>query len=271
MKLIDSYINDGKVIVNKDTSLINRVTYWIQGFLNIAFIRWANVRNEWYFHLLIAPLLPLGVLVFMKFSGAIDDLETALYITSGNVVLSLVLGPMQSICNDLAWGRQRNDLDFYSVLPISKMQLILGITSISTLFSIPGMLMVLLVGKVWLGFEIVFHPIIIAVIILSGLAMVGLGVIMGVYARNGHHANVMNSITIVIVTFLSPVLIPLENLPKLIQYTSYLFPTSYAANAFRSSLKGIVDMSLYLNILALIVFIVITFSFIIKKIDWRIE
>ncbi|MCK4258563.1 MAG: ABC transporter permease [Halanaerobiales bacterium] len=270
MKLLNSYIEEGKVVIEKG-NLRTRIKRWFQVYWNIAFIRWANIRNEWYFHIFLAPLMPLGILVFMKLSGAIVDPGIALYVTAGNAIMGLIMGPMQSISNDFAWGRQRNDLDYFATLPFSKLQLILGFSTMCTIFTVPGMLMTLFVGKLWLKFPIVFHPMMILVMIISGLSMVGLGVLFGVYARNGHHANMMNNVTMMIVMFLSPVLIPKENLPVILQYTSKILPTSYAADAFRSVLSGVVDKTFAINMVCLGAFTVIMLYFAVKKLDWRVE
>lgn len=185
--------------------------------------------------------------------------------------IDVINNPVQSISNDLALNRERKDLDFLATLPISKLQLILGFTTISTIFTIPGMLLTLIIGKIWLKFPVVIHPLMIVVMLVSGLSMVGVGVFFGVHARNIHHANIMNTLALMAVTFLSPVLIPKENLPKLLFYISRLFPTSYAADALRAVLLGTINKQFYINMSFLLVFTFITLYLSIKKLDWRIE
>lgn len=264
MKQCNNYIEDGRVIIEKK-KFKDRAIRWFQVYINLAFIRWANIRNEWYFHILLTPLFPLGLLTFLKLSGAIENPAYALYITAGNSIMSLIIGPMQSISNDLALNRERKDLDFLATLPISKLQLILGFTTISTIFTIPGMLLTLIIGKIWLKFPVVIHPLMIVVMLVSGLSMVGVGVFFGVHARNIHHANIMNTLALMAVTFLSPVLIPKENLPKLLFYISRLFPTSYAADALRAVLLGTINKQFYINMSFLLVFTFITLYLSIKK------
>lgn len=270
MKLLNSYIQNGRVVIERGR-INNRIKRWFQVYWNISFIRWANVRNEWYFHVLIAPLFPLGILMFMKLTGAIPDPMVALYVTAGNAIMGLIIGPMQSIANDLAWGRQSNDLDYYATLPFSKLQLILGFTTVATIFTIPGMVSTLIIGKLLLKFPISFHPLILLVMCFAGLSMVGMGILIGVYARNGHHANIMISVTVMVVMFMSPVLIPKDNLPVILRYTSKLLPTSYAADAFRSVLLGVIDKTFLINVVLLILFTIFMLYFAVKKLDWRVE
>ena len=244
---------------------------WLGSYLDIVFIRWANVRNEWYFYVILGPLFPIALLAFMKMTGAVQDPAGALYVTAGNAIATLVLGPMQSLNNDLAWGRQRNDLDYYSTLPLSKLQLILGLVTVSAVFTIPGMLLTIFIGSIWLGFPVILNPLIVPIMILSALSMAGLGAMMGVHARNGHHANMMNSLMMLVVTFMSPLLIPYENLPRLLQYTSRLLPTSYAANAFRAALAGRTDMGVWLDMAIVSLFATAFLVLAVRRIDWRVD
>lgn len=247
------------------------VLRWCGVYADLFFLRWANIRNEWYFHVILGPLFPLAMLGFLKMTGAIRDPESALYVTAGNAVLALVLGPMQSIANDLAWGKQRNDLEYLATLPFSKLQMILAFVSVSSIFTIPSMLFTIWVGKLWLGFPVHFSPMLLPIMILSALSMCGLGVFMGVYARNGHHANMMNTIAMGIAMFLSPVLIPFENLPLPLQWTSRLLPPSYAADAFRTSLSGGDFLSLLPDCAVLMGFTFGLLYLATKRLDWRVE
>jgi len=239
-------------------------------FMKLFFIRWANIRNEWYFHLL-GTIYPLGILAFMKMAGAVTDPQKALYITAGNAIVALVLGPMQSLANDLAWGKQRNELEYYSTLPFSKALLILAFVSVSAIATIPSMVITIAVGSLWLGFPVSLNLLIVPIVLLAVVSMAGLGAAIGVWSRNGHHANMMNSLALVLVTFLSPVIIPIENLPLPLQYTARLLPTSYAANAFRAALAGRMDAAVLFDILILAAFAVAIMTFSVKKLDWRVE
>lgn len=244
---------------------------WLAVYRDLCFIRWANIRNEWYFHVIIGPIYPLAMLTFLKLTGAVRDPATALYMTAGNAIMALVLGPMQSLSNDLAWGRQRNDLDYYATLPFSKLQLILAFTTINSIFVLPAMAITIAIGKFWLGFPVSPHPLVILVMPLAALSLTGLGVCFGVHARNGHHANMLNTLTMLVVMFFSPVIIPEANLPLVLRYTSKLLPTSYAARAFRSALAGQAGLPVLTDVAVLALFAAALLYFATRKMDWRIE
>jgi ABC-2 type transport system permease protein len=246
----------------------SRWRWWWHVYTTLVFVRWANVRNEWYF-LLLTPIFPLGILVFMRLTGAIPDPSSALYVTAGNAVLTVAVGPMQSIANDLAWGRQKNELEYFACLPIPKLLLVLGFCSVAVATSLPGMLLTLAVGKLWLGFPMVFHPVIILVLLVTSLSMVGFGVFLGVFARSGHHVNLLNNTALMAITFLSPLLIPEEQLPMVLRLTARLIPVTYAVDSFRSALQGTVDARMAINLAILGGFAGGFLYLAVHKLDWR--
>lgn len=248
-----------------------KVSRWLAVYWDLVFIRWANIRNEWYFHLIVGALYPLAILVAFRMLGAVHDPASAMYVAAGNGIVALIMGPMQSLANDLAWGRQRNDLEYYAVLPFSMTQLVLAFVTVASIFSMPAMLLTLWIGGLWLKFTVVITPWVLLVMVLAGLSMAGLGVFIGVQAKNGHHANMMNSLVMVVVMFFSPVLIPFENLPPVLRYTSKLFPSSYAADAFRAALQGRSDITVWGNILVLLGFSLVLLWWATRKLDWRAE
>jgi len=256
---------------HKPTTLRQAAGRWWRVYADMVFIRWANIRNEWYFGLIVGLLFPLALLGFMRMSGAATDPAAGLYVTAGNAIVGLVMGPMQSLCNDLAWGRQRNDLDYYAALPVSKLQLTLAFATVSAIFIAPSILLAIGVGKLMFGFPVYWSLWLIPVMLGAALSMAGVGILAGVHARNGHHANMFNSIAMVAVMFLSPVLIPYDNLPRLMQWTSRVLPTSYAADAFRAVLAGDTGPRFWGNLAAVAAFAVVSLWWATRRLDWRVE
>lgn len=244
---------------------------WWRGYKDLFFIRWANIRNEWYFHIFLGLTFPVAIMVFMKFSGGASDPASGLYVASGNAVMALVMGPMQSICNDLAWGRQRNDLEYFAALPVSKLQITLAFATVSAIFIIPTMVFSIGIGSLWFRFPIRWNLAVLPIMLLAALSMAGLGVLAGVNARSLHQANLFNSATMLVVVFLSPVLIPYENLPVFLQWTSKLLPTSYAAAALRGSLTGMPAAAVLKQAGILLGFTIVFLYLATRKLDWRVE
>ena len=86
-----------------------------------------------------------------------------------------------------------------------------------------------------------------------------------------HQANLFNSASTLVVAFLSPVLIPYENLPRLLQLTSKLLPTSYASAALRKCLVGMTGWEMLRDTAVLFAFTTAFLYLATKKLDWRAE
>ncbi len=249
--------------------LISRLCRWLSVFWDLFFIRWANIRNEWYFHVILGPIFPLALLIFMRMMKAIPDPETAFYVAAGNAILMLIMGPMQSLSNDLAIARQRNDLEYFAVLPFSRLQLVLAFCAVSSFITIPTKLLTVTIAALWLGFPLSPNPLVLVVMLVAGFSMAGVGVFIGVHAKNIHHANIMNMMVMMSVMFMSPVIIPRENLPLILQWTSRFLPPSYAADGFRAALAGNYGWESWFNIGMLLFFALVLLTFATRKIDWR--
>lgn len=246
-------------------SRLRTLAVWWDLFL----FRVAGVRDHWYWYVMGWLVFPIAILFFMKMATAADP-SVALYLITGNAVMALVFGPVQFISNDLAWLRQRNDLDFFATLPITRLQLVMAVLAVAALTSIPGTIINLLIGSWVVGLPLAWHPLFPLVLVLSVLSMAGIGVMIGVYARSGTHANIMNNLMLIMVMFLSPVFIPADRLPAVLQYTARVLPTTYVSHGLRATLGGD-PAGLGLGMAVLVVWAVLTLWFATQRLEWRQE
>lgn len=245
-----------------------------QGFKNISylfFIRWANIRNEWYFHFFIAPLIPIFILIFLYISGNMDSSKAALHLLTGNIILSIAFGPFQSLSNDFAISKVRNDFDFLAMLPIKKSEIIFSYSLVSFISTIPSIFIILGLGKVWLKLNIHINIYVVLTIILSAFSLIGLGAAIGVSSKSLHQSNLFTSIFILLFTFVSPTIVSYQKLPLILKIFARIMPTTYAVEAFRVAISGEVFTQYYLNILILLIFICVFMFIVTKKMDWREE
>ena len=73
-----------RALAIKPPDFPSAVRHWWRAYENLLFIRWANIRNEWYFGVIVGMLFPIAIMIFMKFSGSTTDPATGLYVASGN-------------------------------------------------------------------------------------------------------------------------------------------------------------------------------------------
>lgn len=235
---------------------------------DLVLIRLHEVRDYWYWLVIGWLVFPGAILFFMKTATA-GDPAMATYLVTGNAVVSLVINTVQMLASDLAWARQRKDLDFFATLPVSRLQLVLAFVAHSALLSVPGALLNVLAGAWLLGMPLDPVPLFPAVVLLSVLSMVGVGVMVGVTARSGTQANVVNNLILVLTMFLSPVMVPAERLPQVLQAVGALLPPTYAADALRGTL-GLGDPGrLPLDLAVLAGWAVVTGYLAVRHLEWR--
>lgn len=73
------------------------------------------------------------------------------------------------------------------------------------------------------------------------------------------------------VTFLTPVMIKITYLPIILQWVSYVLPTTYVANILHEMLTVGWTASLLKEVFILIIFSCISYLLISKKIHWRLQ
>lgn len=241
----------------------DKVVVWWDVFV----LRVLPLRQEWYWHVVGWLVFPLGILFFMKIAGG-QDPQMTLYFLTGNAIMGLIFGAVQFVSQDLAWSRQNNLLDYYATLPVSRLQLILAIVAVAALTSIPGALINIWIGTKILGTTIVWHPVLILVIGLAVLSMAGVGVMIGVYAKSGTHANLINNLILILVMFLSPVFVPMERLPAALQISARILPTTYAADALRATLAGNTKNAVP-ALIVLTIWAIVTLWLAVHRIEWR--
>lgn len=238
-------------------------------FGDLFLIQFSSVRTAWQWIFLVSAVMPLGLLFFLSFLAQSARHATLLYYITGNVVVALMLNPLFMLSGQLSWAKQSKAFDFYAGLPISRVALIFAAISVSVMFTIPGMVVLLMVGMALFHLWIVPSPLIVVVMVLSPLALSGLGATVGITAPNQQVAGVIANVFMVMVMFLSPVFVPLSRLPGVLQVTSRLLPPTYAADALRQTLSGNLNRAVFLDLAVLAAFSIVSLYVVTARLDWR--
>ncbi len=238
-------------------------------FGDLCFIQFAAVRTGWEWYFLVSSITPVGLLVFIRFlmpsAGGLDGL----YYVAGNCVITLAFSSMATLSGQLSAFRQNKLFDYYAGLPVPRTGVILATVAVSTLFALPGMILLVVLGA--LIFHITLHPnvLIVLVLLLAPLTLSGVGALIGVLAPNQQVAGTVSNLALVLVMFLSPVLVPESALPGVLRVTGALLPPSYAADALRRTLQGQLNSSVLLDLAFMALFIVGSIYLVTTRLDWR--
>jgi ABC-type multidrug transport system permease subunit len=95
------------------------------------------------------------------------------------------------------------------------------------------------------------------------------GAAIGVLAPSQDIAGVTCNLLTVVITFLSPVFVPISKLPGVLQISARLLPPSYASDALRQTLGGHLTGSVILDVSVLAAFSVAGIYLATARLDWR--
>ena len=238
-------------------------------YLILTRIMLSEYRTTWFYHVFFGTLMPIGLIFFFKTINGVMPTDKAIFLLGGNMAISLAYGPTQQMIVKMGWARETREFDYWAMLPIPKLALLLAMVSVYLVFAMPGILCSYIFGSWMFGLQPTGSLILILLIPLSALSLTGFGALLGMYARTGQTGIVYAQGLIGFVTFLSPMLIPLEAMPKVLQWIAIVVPTTYVADAFRLVLAGNTGPRLLYDMLILTVLIVVFLLIVHRKLDWR--
>lgn len=238
-------------------------------FLDLLQMELFNWRWSWRGTLvtgMIAPVLSILALGAFARSGGTQSLP---YILAGNLVLSLLFQTMSKMCSRFAFMRATHTLDYFATLPIQRWLFVMAITCSFFLMALPGLLITLLAGGLYLHLPLHFHPLLLFILPLSALPLSGLGALIGVTVTPGDQAMAITNVLTLILLAVGPVILPPEQLPAWLVATGWFSPASYAASALRQTLIGPITGRLYLDVGMMMAMAAISYWWIGKKMSWR--
>jgi len=184
------------------------------------------------------------------------DLVSAYFMIPG--VIGMILYALTSILTATAIvrERERGTIEQLIVTPIRPWELIVGKLLPYVILAIINVLEVLALGH-WL-FGVPIRGDLGLILVLSGLFLLsslGIGLLASSIANTQQEAMLTVWMTMLPALFLSGFFFPLEAMPKVLQWISYVFPLRYYLVIIRSlMIKGVSVLSLRDEVIALVLF-----------------
>ena len=184
------------------------------------------------------------------------DMLSAYFMVPG--VIGMILYSITSILTATAVvrERERGTIEQLIVTPIRSWELIVGKILPYAVLALINTVEVLALGS-WL-FGVPIRSGLGLVMLLSGLFLLtglGIGLLVSTVANTQQEATLTTFTTLLPSIFLSGFLFPVEAMPRVLQWISYLIPLKYYLTIIRSLLiKGVGVDSLQKEILALVIF-----------------
>lgn len=238
-------------------------------FWRITQVLLADYRSTWTIQVFFGFVMPLGMIYLTKHVGGDLTRERATFILGGNLVSSIAYGPVMLLINRIGFGRQVRSFDYWANLPVSPLTWVLAMSAVSLLLALPGLVAVFIAGCLMLGLPFATAPALLPMIPLATLSLSGIGAFLGAYAKNLQVANIIGNTVVGFVSFLSPIMIPIEHMPLPMQWIARLVPTTYAADGFREALAGNFGPALAYDMLILVLLMVVSLVAVHRKLNWR--
>ncbi|RUL50363.1 ABC transporter permease [Lysinibacillus antri] len=228
------------------------------------------VRYQLIWILGMATMFPVVTLLFLEFIVGDMNAEKLARIIIGNMVFSILLMGMNVLAQDISHQKFGGYFTYYSSLPIRKINFILSLLFYGILTSLPSFIIVFILGQQVYGIQLHFELLLIPVTFISIFSVVGIGVSIGFLSPNPQFTNVVSQFLLMFVTFMTPVMVNLDQLPSILQWISYLLPTTYVANALHGMLTVGWTTTTGNELFILLIFSYISYLIISKKIHWRV-
>ncbi len=224
-----------------------------------------SLRLNWFWYFVQVSFVPLAFLFFVRFLWPHDD--AAFYAVTGSLVQTMSLSAMLSLGQYVGALKQVNAYEHYAALPISVRTFVLAIATRGVILSFPAMTIVGFVSGLVLGLPLT--PMCVVILVLGAYAMSGIGTLIGFWSPTGQTASLVTQIAQNIIILFAPIYIPTDRLPKLLQYTSSILPTTYAASGLRAAILNQPLTEYLLDIWVLLGFTVVSLIVVPMGVQWR--
>ena len=195
-------------------------------------------------------------------------METIYYLVPGIIAILVIMLLVMLSAISIVREREQGTLEQLTVTPIRAGELVLGKTIPFVLIGYVLILLITIVGVFWFGVPIKgeFH----VLLVLGGLYMfasLGLGMLVSSMSNTQQQAMMMSMFVLIPQIILSGFIFPIESMPEILQWVTYLLPARYFLIMIRGVfLKGIgfselLPETLSLAALTLVILVISIFRF----------
>ena len=206
-------------------------------FRVLCVMQLARVRTAWRPYLIVSSAMPLGIAVLMRAvmdRGQVD--RFGIQVVAGSVVLAIAMTAIVMLAQRIAWMREHGALDYYATLPVSRAAVVASVLISFAVFSLPGALIVVVLGAALFGLSAAALFAVVPVWILGSVALAGLGIAIGFKARDEQLAGMYSNLVMMAVLFLG--ILPAAKLPGWLGPVRAVLPSTYAVEALKPGFEG---------------------------------
>ena len=147
---------------------------------------------------------------------------------AGSLVMALV-GYGLALGQDISFYKTEYKIqDIFVASPVSPLTYMAGLALSELLFGLPALIVLTLLA-IYFGSSIINAPILLTNIVLTWGSMSSLGFFLSSHMLHMRNATQLISFVNVVLAVIPPVYYSIERLPLVLQYLSYLIPTTHAS------------------------------------------
>jgi ABC-2 type transport system permease protein len=224
----------------------------------LLLMQMARLRTSWRPYLIVSSAMPLGIAVLLRAvmtDGQVE--EFGVQIVSGCAVLAIAMTAIVMLAQRMAWMQESGALDYYATLPVSKTAVIGAVLLSFAVFSLPGTVIVVLVGAELFNLSLGALWAAVPVWALGSFSLAGIGVAIGFRAPDEQLAGMYSNLAMMAVLFLG--ILPPDRLPAWFDPVRSILPSTYAVDALMPGLNGTAPGGMLFDLLVLVAFGAVSF------------
>lgn len=230
-------------------------------------LQYSDYRGNAPFIVLFGFIIPLGIFWVLQTYTTLGPGSE--WLIAGNIVMSVCYGSMNFSMQRIAWMRLAGEMDYYGTLPIRKVVFVSVIFILGLLSSLPGVISNVILGIIYMDLSIENILVATPIFLVASLSLSIIGVGIGSIIKSMPQLNLYFYLSYAIVTFMSPVMVPIEKMPWILKWTSYLLPPGQVVIVVTKVLQGNLDELFWMMMGVIVVWMFIAGFVGIRKLDWR--
>jgi ABC-2 type transport system permease protein len=210
------------------------VAAWLRSFFLLVKWNLMRARGESPFFLALQTILSTGIVVGLSFLIPEIDRESAVYLTTGAMTLSLITVGTVLAPQTVSQLKEQGLLDYQRSMPVPRMAMLAADATVWIGIAIPGLVGALLVAIARFRLEVSLSPwLLLAVPLVSaGAAAVGYCI---AYSMKPVLVGMVTNLAMVGALMFAPVNYPADRLPEWARVIHDLLPFQYMAQAIRET------------------------------------
>jgi ABC-2 type transport system permease protein len=209
--------------------------HWTRSFALLLKWNLLRLRTDLPIFATIQTLIAAGIVIGFSFIIPDIDAESALYLTTGAMTISLITVGMVVAPQIVAQRKEQGLLDYQRSMPVPRLAMLAADAVVWVGVALPGLAAVLGIAMWRFDLSVSIDPFLVLAVVLvsTGAAAIGYGI---AYAVKPVLVGVFTNLVLIIALMFAPVNYPAERLPAWLASVHEWLPFQYMAQAVRETI-----------------------------------